>query len=238
MKTVNNDELSNLVLKGELTQEEALTMTDDKEQLLRLIKNKRWTRYYLRALIYQKHAIQMADLAGKSKQEVAKAIPKLTEATENLKKAVAALAEDWNHMDDEFYFAKRPKLGKVSSYDRLANLNAKKQIDFIDEYGPSKDQWPKEAVKKWNKLNKAQTYLLGELDALKEEYRTNLQKKKELAELREKLSEKELDLHVSAAARFQEAKENYSLAQKLSGYAAIASAFYDLFQMMADAMLA
>ena len=111
MKTVDNDELSNLVLKGELTQEEALSMTDDKEQLLRMIKNKRWTHYYLRALIYQKHALNLLIENRAYWNGMQKKIKDIT----NTKNSLQALLDDYKKDYERI-------AEKQASYNRLKGM--------------------------------------------------------------------------------------------------------------------
>ena len=225
MKTVDNDELSNLVLKGELTQEEALSMTDDKEQLLRMIKNKRWTHHYLRALIYQKHAIQKASMLNKSLGELDKLIDQQV-VTVNI---LNGLAERYS---DELKEIQR----KRNSYDRLSDLKARQRLALIDT-GVPRNQWPADILKKDERLKRAEVHMLAQLQSLgvREEYYDKLTKalKERFEELGGKVGEKILEQTKMASEIRQ-----YTIAQRLSGYAAIASSLDDLFQMMADAMLA
>lgn len=225
MKTVDNDELSNLVLKGELTQEEALSMTDDKEQLLRLIKNKRWTRHYLRALIYQKHAIQMASMLNTSLGELNQLVDQQI-ATVNMLNGLA------NKYSDELKEIQR----KRNSYDRLSDLKARQRLALTDT-GIPRNHWPADILKKDERLKRAEVHMLAQLQSLgvREEYYDKLTKdlKERFEELGGKVGEKILE-QIKMASEIRQ----YTTAQKLSGYAAIASSLDDLFQMMADAMLA
>ena len=225
MKTVDNDELSNLVLKGELTQEEALSMTDDKEQLLRMIKNKRWTRHYLRALIYQKHAIQKASMLNASLGE----LNKLTDqqiATINILNGLA------NKYSDELKEIQR----KRNSYDRLSDLKARQRLALVDT-GVPRNQWPADILKKDERLKRAEVHMLAQLQSLgvREEYYDTL--KTSIMDRYKKLQDESVRLIWDQTGMSLEIRK-YTIAQRLSGYAAIASSLDDLFQMMADAMLA
>ena len=225
MKTVDNDELSNLVLKGELTQEEALTMTDDKEQLLRMIKNKRWTHHYLRALIYQKHAIQKASMLNASLGELNKKIDEELVTTDILKN----LAKDYS---DELKEIQR----KRNSYDRLSDLKARQRLALIDT-GVPRNQWLADILKKDERLKRTEVHMLAQLQSLsvREEYYDTL--KTSLMDRCKKLQDESGRLIWDQTGMSLEIRK-YTIAQRLSGYAAIASAFDDLLQMMADAMLA
>lgn len=225
MKTVDNDELSNLVLKGELTQEEALSMTDDKEQLLRMIKNKRWTHHYLRALIYQKHAIQKASMLNASLGELNKKIDEGLVTTEILKN----LAKDYS---DELKEIQR----KRNSYDRLSDLKARQRLALVDT-GVPRNQWPADILKKDERLKRAEVHMLAQLQSLgvREEYYDTL--KTSLMDRYKKLQDESGRLIWDQTGMSLEIRK-YTTAQRLSGYAAIASSLDDLFQMMADAMLA
>ena len=227
MKTVDNDELSNLVLKGELTQEEALSMTDDKEQLLRLIKNKRWTHYYLRALIYQKHALNLLIENRAYWDGIKKKIKDITNTRNSLQALMDDYQKDYERIAE-----------KQTSYNRLKGMAKGKTLDAMARSEAETGRWYNEEVSRWNRVIDNFEAQASALDLPK----MSIQKK--INEVRNLEMTIDRDNLTSAATgarlqqEFRRKNHEYTTAQKLSGYAAIASSLDDLFQMMADAMLA
>lgn len=227
MKTVDNDELSNLVLKGELTQEEALSMTDDKEQLLRMIKNKRWTHYYLRALIYQKHALNLLIENRAYWDDMQKKIKDIT----NTKNSLQALLDDYQKDYERI-------AEKQASYNRLKGMAKGKTLDAMARSEAETGRWYNDEVSRWNRVIDNFEAQASALDLPK----MSIQKK--INEVRNLEMTIDRDNLTSAATgarlqkEFRKKEHEYTTAQKYSGYAAIASSLDDLFQMMADAMLA
>ena len=227
MNTVDNDELSNLVLKGELTQEEALSMTDDKEQLLRMIKNKRWTHYYLRALIYQKHAL---NLLIENKAYWADMQKKIKDIT-NTKNSLQALMDDY-HKDYKRIAEKQ------ASYNRLKGMAKGKTMYAMARSEAETGRWYNDEVSRWSRVVdnfEAQASAL-DLPKMSIQKKINEVRNLEMTIDRENLTSAATGLRLQQ--EFRKKNREYTTAQKLSGYAAIASALDDLFQMMADAMLA
>ena len=227
MKTVDNDELSNLVLKGELTQEEALSMTDDKEQLLRMIKNKRWTHYYLRALIYQKHALNLL-IENRTYWDGMK--EKIKDIT-NTRNSLQALMDDYQKDYERI-------AEKQASYNRLKGMARGKTLSAMARSEAETGRWYNDEVSRWNRVIDNFEAQASARDIPK----MSIQKK--INEVRNLEMTIDRDNLTSAATgarlqqEFRRKNHEYTTAQKLSGYAAIASSLDDLFQMMADAMLA
>lgn len=225
-QTVDNDELSNLVLKGELTQEEALSMTDDKEQLLRMIKNKRWTRYYLRALIYQKHALNLLIENRAYWNDIQNRIKDIKNTRNSLQGLLDEYQKDYERIAE-----------KQTSYNRLKGMAKGKTMDAMARSEAETGRWYNDEVGRWDSIVRNFEAQASALDLPK----MSIQKKINEVRNLETTIDRDNLTSASTGARlqqeFRKKKHEYTTAQRLSGYAAIASSLDDLFQMMADAML-